>query len=99
MLPAAIGYVPGPCVVNEGARGSRALGGRFSTDDEVGRHFGTGVNDLVSVYVWMMMPGMECSSALRLIFIPVSYILCLVLSCLYYFAFPGLYRQIELDYI
>lgn len=51
MLPAAVGYVPGPCVVNEGARGSRALGGRFSTDDEVGRHFGTGVNDFVSLYV------------------------------------------------
>ena len=58
MLPAAVGYVPGPCVVNEGARWSRALGGRFPTDDEVGRHFVTGVNEFVSVYVWMMMPGM-----------------------------------------
>ena len=51
MLPAAVGDVPGPCVVNEGARGSRALGGRFSTHDEVGRYFGTGVNDLVPVFV------------------------------------------------
>lgn len=49
MLPAAAGYVPGPCVFNEGARGSRALGGRFSTDDEVGRYFGTGISDLVPV--------------------------------------------------
>ena len=51
MLPAAVGNVPGPCVVNQGTRGSRTLGGRFSTDDEVGRYFGTGVSDVVPVYV------------------------------------------------